>query len=371
MERDSMEKDGVEQDTAAMLQARRALYGLLSRLFLAPPDAALLSELAELPGFAEALPFAHRSQLRLPDPRPPTPAPQPPTPNPRLDPDPRPPTPDPRLDSLQIAYEHLFGRNVYPYESLYVDRDLMLNTVAADEVARLYAECGFIPSSATGAPDHLGLELGLMAHLLALEVAARAGDDTAALAWARAQQARCLHAHLARWAPVCLRAVERATSDRLYLAVARLTVELILSDLGLLPSPGSPLPAPPSPLLAPDDHGLNHVVRVLLTPDLAGIFLSREDLAALGRRLSLPAPIGERFQMLRGLFESAGRFELVVPLLDALAELLAAEAGAMSALAAEHPAWATIGRGWLERIAQGRALLDELRAQASAEAAGP
>jgi TorA maturation chaperone TorD len=333
-----MEGDEMGGGEMAMLRARRALYGLLARLLLAPPDAALLAELAGLPGFAEALP-------RTPD-------------------------PEPDLDSLQIAYEQIFGRSVYPYESLYVDRELMLNTAAADRAAGLYAECGFAPSAAAGAPDHLGLELGLMAHLLALEIAARDAGDPATVAWSRAQQARCLHAHLARWAPICLRAVERVVAVPLYLAVARLALDLILGDLGHLPPPRSPLPTPPSPLPTPEDRGLSQVVRMLITPDVVGVFLSRGDLGALGRRVGLPAPIGERFQMLRGLFEGAGRFELVVPLIDALDALFATEAGALAALANQHPAWADTAQGWLARVAHGRALLGELRAEAGAGTGG-
>jgi hypothetical protein len=161
-------------------------------------------------------------------------------------------------------------------------------------------------------------------------------------------------------------------------------VELILSDLGraapLAPEPSILLPLtlnpqPPAPNHQPptsdDERGINRVVRQLITPDLVGVFLSRGDLSALGRRLGLPVPIGERFQMLRGLFESAGQFELIIALLDGLGAIFAAEAAALAGLAGDYPLWADTARLWRDRIAQGRVLLDELREQAGAEAAEP
>lgn len=327
----------MNDDSVTNIRARQALYGLLARLFLAPPDPHLIAELSELPGFAE-----HLSQ--------------PPTPN---------------SQPLEIEYERLFGRSVYPYESLYVDRELMLNTAATERVSALYATAGYAPDPrAAGAADHLGLELGCMAHLI--------GRGEADLA------ARLLGEHLAAWAPVCMRAAQRAAPHPLYQAAAELTIELILSDLAS-PSPPAPLPrgergvSPPAPGQGEGERGgeggqegetddeevgLNRVVRRLATPAEVGIFLSRADIAALGKALQLPAPIGERFTMLRGLFEAAGQFEAVPALLAALAELLADEQAALRALAGRHPAWEAYAQPWQARLAAGHALLAEMRAQA-------
>lgn len=337
------------------LQARRGLYDLLARLYLRPPDETLLQALRELPGLAEHVAIA----------------------------------PD-ALEALQVEYETIFGRNVYPYESLYRDRELMLNTAVADRIARLYAACGFAAGvNEAGAPDHLGLELGLMAQLVAREVAALAGEDGAARSWARARQGQCLHEHLALWVTPCVWAIERVSTHPLYLTVARLTMELVLDDLGRVEAPGpDPLlleavrepPTLPPPGLTPDreliplrpypdqpegerEQGLNRVVRQLITADEVGIFFSRSDLTLIGRQLGLPVPIGERFQMLRGLFESAGQFELIAPLLDALHALVTAEASRVEAFVGAYPAWRAGADHWRTRLERGRALLEELRTQ--------
>ena len=140
-------------DPAARRRARRDSYALLARLTLAEPDAALIRYLGDLPGFADALPADAG-----------TPA---------------------GLDALAAAYQDLCGANVYPYEAIFRDPDLLLNTAATERVVRFYDEVGFAPRARVGAPDHLGLELRLMADLIAAEETALAQGFPAAAEHAR------------------------------------------------------------------------------------------------------------------------------------------------------------------------------------------
>lgn len=343
-------------------RARQAGYDLLARLFLEEPDVELVRALRDLPGFAELIP------------------------------------PDEALgewlEALAVEYQRLFGMNVYPYESLFVDRELMLNTAATARVTLLYQEAGFDATGArTGAPDHLGLELRLMRDL--------ARREQHAGAWARRLRARCLREHLARWAPLCALTVARVTVEPLYRLLATLTTDLVLSDLTALPpapparpgvadqSDGPPPPVDdldetldaeaPGPLRPygdagsrreagadPDERGLNALVRQLITPVDSGLLLTRADLTRLAGTLDLPVAIGDRFQMLRGLFTAAGQYEQLPALLTALAALIAAARTAVAALLDEYPAWAPYGQAWLDRLDASHALLGELLAQATA-----
>src|SRR5205823_3647258 len=155
--------------TQHSLEARQATYGLLARLYLAEPDAGLARHLRGLPGFGELVP----EDARL----------------------------DSWLEDEAAEYQWLFGMNVYAYESIFVDRELMLNTEAADRVAALYRECGFELGNSklktqnsklkiAGAPDHLGLELELMGELVASERRAHASGDGAQARQARLWQVR-------------------------------------------------------------------------------------------------------------------------------------------------------------------------------------
>jgi len=336
--------EGVE-----LLEARQTLYRLLARLYLYPPELSTLATLRIMPGLGDAAPETIDG-----------------------------------LEQLQVEYEYIFGRNAYPYESLYVDHDLMLNTAATNRFAQLCQDCGFAEEAPVGAPDHLGSELGLMAHLLAIEGRALREHNPALLTWARAHQYRCLVDHLAHWAPICLQAVERTATLPLYRTAARVTLELILNDLEQ--SAGLPLWIPlderrvapdPSPSAARDEDAgalsaligddnerdLNQIVRSLIIPDIAGMFITRRDISALGRHLGIKAPIRERKQMMRDLFDAAARFDLVPTLLDHLDELFAAEFWRLAVLTERYPAWTAHARHWLFRLEQSREMVRELRAQ--------
>ncbi|MCG8347238.1 MAG: molecular chaperone TorD family protein [Chloroflexales bacterium] len=349
-------------------QARQAAYEFLAWIYLDEPSAPLLDYVRDLPGFTE---LVHSGAL----------------------------------EDLQVEYQRLFGINVYPYESIFIDRELMLNSAATDRVVRLYQACGFdtLPAH-VGAADHLGLELRLMAHLIVAERYAAGRADETAVQWARAQQARCLHEHLARWAPILAQSLVRVATQPLYSAAATLTTELVLTDLGTFPSahwidelpivsresategqfaapdpqlldlfndldPEAPIPLRPytdTPSEAgEDERGIGRIVRQLLTPQEVGVFLSRADIGSLGQALQLPLPMGERFQMMRGLFDAAGQFDQIPALLDGLMQLFVQAEEMTATLIANYPAWTSYGQFWQQRIASGQALISEMRDQVS------
>jgi TorA maturation chaperone TorD len=346
--------------TLSGLRARQACYDLLARLYLDEPDTDLVAYLRMLPPFAEHLPSDAEAEAWLTE--------------------------------GAVEHQRLFEMNVYPYESIFIDCELMLNTAATDRVALLYHDCGFDgPGVRVGAQDHLGLELRLMRDLIADELRAHERGDADGLGWARTQQARCLHEHLVRWAPICTQAVTRVATQPLYATLASLTTELVLSDLEHVSSTGISPPialdpyatdqkTPPSfddrdldresaARLRPytgsaddDQHGINAIVRQLLTPADVGVLLTRADISGLGRALQLPVAIGERFQMLRSLFDVAGRFDQLDALLAVLDQLFAQADEHVAALIGDYPAWSEYGVGWRRRNARGRALLSELRA---------
>jgi TorA maturation chaperone TorD len=348
--------------TISTLHLRRESYDLLARLYLDEPSAGLVAALRGLPPFAEHV--APESMA------------------------------DAWLADLAVEYQRLFGMNVYAYESIFVDQELMLNTRATERTARLYHDCGFDSLGArVGAPDYLGLELRLMRDLIAAELHAQASGDAGGVRWARAQQALCLHDHLAGWAPICAHTITRVTTQPLYTLLATLTTELVLSDLDAVPAPVL-LPRialerhltccetrppsddsdlkPESPIsLRPDGsantedpRGINTVVRQLITPATTGVLLTRADISGLGRVLQLPVTIGERFQMLRSLFDAAGQFDHLPALLDSLGRLFAEEDKTVAALMAACPTWSGYGQDWRQRIATGQSLIGELGAQA-------
>lgn len=305
--------------TYSELAARQALASLIGRLLLAPPAAELWAEAATLPELADMMGDGR--------------------------------------EALAVAYEYLVGRNVYPYESLYRDEDLMLNTAAAERVAALYEACGFVPDPNVGAPDHLGLELTVLARLIATEAAALANGDAALRGWARRQAATLLRQHLAGWAPIWARTVQRIPAHPFYQTVASLVVELIGSELERLA--GEPVAVqeyiPLQPATPHDEEtDLNALIRHLITPVKAGFFLSRADCSALARQLGFAIPIGDRFSMARTLFETAGQFEQVEALIAALQDIMSNETAELRRLIAAQPVWEPALQPWLARLADRR-----------------
>lgn len=190
----------MEMDAASDARARQSLYHLVGQTYLRELDLERLRQLAAFPAVGEVLP--------------------PPGRWPAL------------LEELRSEWVYLFVGNLPPYESVYVDAPSALNTDATDTVVRRYRSLGFLPTSLQGAaaPDHIGLEMEMVAHLAGLEAAAwEAGESARAFDLVRAQEA-FLREHLLRWAPVFCLAVERAAASPLYRRIARMTREFLLAD---------------------------------------------------------------------------------------------------------------------------------------------
>jgi hypothetical protein len=114
---------------------------------------------------------------------------------------------------------------------------------------------------------------------------------------------------------------------------------------------------------------LRLVIRRLLTPARAGLYLGRDDLTRLGAALGFPLPALNRRIMLEHLFVAAGPAGLLPRLLD----LLAAEADAWIATYRDwegaYPHTASIWADWRARAESLRAEMAALRVEAEQAAA--
>jgi TorA maturation chaperone TorD len=99
---------------------------------------------------------------------------------------------------------------VVPYESFYRRDDAMVESGAANPLSSFLTKYGFEADLGTArslSPDHLGIELELMATLC---------QDEAARTEARRVQRELLEEHLLGWAPIYLLAVKRNAHTALY-----------------------------------------------------------------------------------------------------------------------------------------------------------
>jgi TorA maturation chaperone TorD len=301
------------------------------------------------------------------------------------------------LTELAVEYQRLFGFNLPPYESVFLDPSAMLMAPSTERLRILYRQGNWSPPATVraGAPDHLGLELyalgdGIEAERDAAKPAAatNSGPDrprqhTHTLAH------RLQTEHLALWVPAFVLSLKRLDPHPFYTNLGELTLDLILSTLpeDWLPADGDPfrptsqlyspqsavassesgsfisgpepglfdLHSPGSPIqLQADDEleglGLREIVTRLLSPCLAGLYLTREDMARLGQALKLPGVVGGRYTMLATLFRLAAQSEQVPLLIDRLEVVITAAGTDYRACAGEFPTWAPYAQAWCSRI---------------------
>ncbi|RME10021.1 MAG: hypothetical protein D6802_10470 [Ardenticatenia bacterium] len=259
------------------------------------------------------------------------------------------PTSD-RLTDLAVEYQRLFGFDVPPYESVFLDPSGLLMAPATARVEAAYARLGWQPLRArVGAADHVGLELALVADLLG------AGRVEAA--------AQVVHEHLAFWVPLLVLTIRRLEPDPFYATLAEETLGALFELLDAYTPPQTvALPLlPPQPryeangLPEPDvdeaaGPGLRELVRQLLTPRRAGLFITRDDIRRLARQLELPVGMGTRQTMLVTLFRLAGQYDEVEALLAGLHALLDESAQSYVELSSRMPAWRPYADCWLQRV---------------------
>lgn len=311
---------------------RQATYNLLARLFLAPPDAELLQQLSTLPPFDNTLQGV------------------------AIDAE--------TVETYQVYYQELFGFNFFPYESLFHERELMVNTASAGRVARLMEQSGFDTTPYTvGSVDHIGVQLAFMAFLIAQEMEGTTHDQRWMIEAAQQYQATVIHQHLATWVPVAVLTMQTIAPAPLFHLLAEITLELVLSDVTTIPATDailwleeSPVPSVP-PNNEEEDDGLSALIRHLITPVESGVFLTRTELRRIARKLHLPMTMGDRFGMVKQLFEAAGQFEQIEPLLTALEQHWQQAEHKVVTLITAVPAWRSYGEMWLTRLNQGQSLL--------------
>ncbi len=123
--------------------------------------------------------------------------------------------------------------NAVPYESFYRRDDAQVEAGAANPVAQFFTRYGFevdLAAARAVAPDHLGIELELMAELCRREHEAASDGQAAYAEQIRAVERDFLRQHLLAWAPVYLLAVERTAKTALYREGAAAALEFLLAD---------------------------------------------------------------------------------------------------------------------------------------------
>lgn len=262
-------------------------------------------------------------------------------------------------DLLAADFQHLFGFNVFPYQSLFVGESGLVGGAVADEVNGWYVRSGR-DSTPIVESDHIGAELDFMAFLCQQEW--QAETPSQAQAWQQ-QQWQFLNQHLLNWLGPLVIAISHhhfpfftALAEQA-LALAHHHYQELTANY--LPLPMAQQPAAP-PALEPAKSSLNDIAHHLLTPCYSGFYLSRDMVGQLGQQLGLPAGFGSRQQMVVDLLLAAGNHDRLPHLLASLQTLLQRCQASYQQWQETMPGLIPFHRPWQQRLAQSQQLLQQI-----------
>lgn len=266
-------------------------------------------------------------------------------------------------DEAAADHQHLFGFNVFPYASVFLDPDGLLGGPVAEAVGLHFRTAGFdIDLNQEGA-DHVGHTLAFLGFLAAAEADAWEDNRPDEAARMQAHARRFIDAHLLPWLPAFVEALQRQQVP-FYPHLAGLTEALVLDHRALLGSTVEAVHAlaPPPALLDDEKTGLKDIAAYLATPPWSGFFLSRDDIGRLGRAENLPRGFGDRRLMLGNLLRAAAEYDRIEPLLAHLLSLTEAARAHYHALAtSDLPIAKTVAAMWLERLDTTQQLIARIR----------
>lgn len=318
---------------ASLAEARAGTYRLLSQLYSHELDREVLEFLRENPGIISNN-FLTREQEES------------------------------WLQALRVEYSYLFLLNIYPYESLYTGPEVRLNTVETERVQAFYEELGFNNNSEVFA-DHVAVELEFMATLAQQEAHYWQKNLKVQAGYLSGLAQKFLQEHLLKWLLIFSLAVQRTTRQAFYRELVEETLAFVCQDFQQL-SEGlnekevaaieqRSITAKPS-----HERSLSNLIRYLITPDEAGFYLCKIEMFRLAQAMQLPSGVGDRFQMLKSLFENAAQYEMLEKLVSALIEIVQGYEEDFDRLITEfevaRPGW----QGWQERLKATQQLLEEV-----------
>ena len=328
--------DGAGRQLSArqLALARGRAYGLLGRLFLAGVTSSNLAHVQAVPELNDklALPF--------------------------------------EADEAAADHHHLFGFNVHPYQSFFLDPAGLLGGPVTESVLRSYQSLGFQPETSAESADHIGFELELLAFLCAAEAEALQ-DGLPEIAYQmREHQLVFVQAHMLQWIGPLTLAVDQQ-AHRFYSALAHVALDLLDEHAAALssqfdrPLQDAPaLPAVPE-ILEDEGTGLKEIADLLLTPVYSGIYLSRDDIGRLARRQAIPRGFGDRRQLLSNLLRSAADYDALGEVIDSLQAVAARWLAGYDELSDREGAGVYIA-GWRSRAAETAAMLKQMHGRVEA-----
>jgi Nitrate reductase delta subunit len=196
-------------------------------------------------------------------------------------------------DKLEVRHETLFGFNVFPLGSVFLDDQQYRQNQTLDFLLKIRKEADLSSHDASEPFDHISTALSFLASC----------DDEVLLS-------RFIDSYLLGWLPI-LECAIRAHDDVFYSRLSLLTLMLICDmrkSVSISAVPPVLLPERESCILDDENNGIREIAEFLVTPARCGIFLSRRSIRQLGNETKIVSGFGRRSSMMLHVLESAAMY---------------------------------------------------------------
>jgi len=197
-----------------ILEQRKNLYKLLSRVFLKEMSEDSLKNIESMKNFSELFPSYSEWEERTKSSR-------------------------YKLinESLNVDFTDVTIMHLIPYESFYVREDARIESGGANPIVQTYNEFDYrvnLDVARTVSGDHIGIELEFMAMLVDAQIKASDSGDKDAVKVLVSEEYKFLKEHLLAFAPMYLLAVYEQARTPFYKDSAKLALEFMLEDFEYL-----------------------------------------------------------------------------------------------------------------------------------------
>lgn len=278
---------------------------------------------------------------------------------------------EPDLDELAAEHHRLVLHQLFPYAGVFLDAEATSGGETTTAVLDAYRRFGFTPHLDELAPDHLGVELSALGFLCGAEAEAIEDGEVDVANRLREMQRDFLDAHVLTWLPPLLGASQAYTAG-FWPTVMALTGDVLAEHRAGLGEPEVDTDLPEVAvdqdvveLLEDPKTGLREIAEFLLTPQRSGLFITRDDLAALGRSSDLPRGFGARRLMLTNLLRAAADYDRVPALFARIESLVARRAASYDKISRELGLALQVAP-WARRLTHTRQLLRRVARAAAA-----
>ena len=229
-----------------------------------------------------------------------------------------------QVDNWESDHYDIFGKNVFPYESIYLDVDMNLGGEKAERISDFYQQIGFDPPTSENA-DHIGIELSCLAFLCRQELEQDRDTEANVTQSVHDFQRKLIKGHILQWLPMLQHALS-SQANVFYDSICDMTMGTIIDHYLDLTSSEVDITVNDSDMnilmLADKKTGLKDIVLHLLTPAYSGAFISQSEISRIAKELDLPRGFGNRVQTLMNLIRAAISFDRVPQLLDEIRSIL-------------------------------------------------